>query len=128
MNPRAQIWMRWMKRILLSAFLLAALLGGWRVVQSWRGDDAFEQAMAALRAGRTTDAADAIGALRRINPGDRRLPGVQGDLELARGRAPSARSLFEDAVRSDPVHAESWAQLGYLRALAGDAPGAQEAL
>jgi predicted Zn-dependent protease len=108
--------------------LALAFTIGWRAWRSARTEEVFQRAVAGARAGQLGPAVEAIEALRRIDPDDRRLPAAEGELELARGATPAARLRFERAVERDPGRGWSWARLGYLRALAGNHAGATSAL
>jgi Flp pilus assembly protein TadD len=98
------------------------------VVPRVRADRAHAAIVAALSRGDVGGAAAAIDRLRRLRPGDRRLPAAEGEWHLLQGRAPLARARFEAAVEAQPRSGAAWARLGYLRALAGDVAGGRAAL
>jgi tetratricopeptide (TPR) repeat protein len=117
------------RKLLLGGLLALGLaLVAPPLVARSRASAAFERIRAAARVGHVGEAEAALEALRGIRRDDPRLAAAEGELALAHGRAAPARERFEEAVRATPELASAWAQVGYLRALAGDHAGARAAL
>ena len=86
--------------------LALAYTSGWRAWRGARAEEAFQRAVADARAGQVGPAAEAVAALRRIDPDDRRVPAAEGEVEQMRHCMPSCvpagsgPAAISDLVRS----------------------------
>ncbi len=66
--------------------------------------------------------------VKRVNPGDRRLPAAMGELFVSEGKTPEAIQAFEEASRLDPKRATTWSRLAALYSLKNENDLARQAV
>lgn len=116
------------------AWLLAGLLfagcpkGGEDVDPKIKADGHYLQAQAAWLKGDFANAHLEFAEVKKLNPGDPRLPAAEGEVFLAEVKIVEAIELFEAASKLDPKRATNWSRLGYLYLLKGEKQKSREAV
>ncbi|MEW5739634.1 MAG: tetratricopeptide repeat protein [Myxococcota bacterium] len=93
-----------------------------------RADGYYLSGTSAFLKGDFAEAHAAFAEVRKLNPGDPRLPAAEGEVYLSEMKLAEAIQSFEDATRIDPKRSTNWSRLGYLYVLKNETEKAKAAL
>lgn len=93
-----------------------------------RADGYYLAGTSAFLKGDFAEAHKAFEEVRKLNPGDPRLPAAEGEVYLSEMKLPEAIASFEDATKRDPKRSTNWSRLGYLYLLKNEPAKAKVAL
>jgi Flp pilus assembly protein TadD len=93
-----------------------------------RADGLYLAGQSAFAAGKFADAIAQFEEVKKINPGDKRLPAAFGEAYLGAANLTEAIKAFENASRLDPKRGTTWSRLAYLYVVTNDGPQAEHAM
>lgn len=120
-----------MKRVLYGVVAMAflgCLKPGEGVDPKVIADGHYVAGQAAFLKGDFAEATKEFAEVKKLNPGDTRLPVAEGELALAQVKIDDAIASFEAAAKADPKRGATWSRLGYLYSLKRDKKKAHDAL
>jgi tetratricopeptide (TPR) repeat protein len=86
------------------------------------------QAQSVYLKGDFKQAHELFGKVRKLNPGDPRLPAAEGEVFLREVKLNDALQQFQEAAKLDPNRATTWSRIGYIQQLLGDNENASVSL
>jgi len=113
---------------LAAAAIVAALLAAWSQWQPQRSEEARQQSLSALQAGKPLAALAAANSAVARDPLSAEAPLTLAEVQRALGRPALGRATLERAVRKQPSNPQTWLALGRYELSSGEAAAAVKPL